>query len=58
MAKRLLNLGTQEFEWVLSESEYAALEADSKFLANLYAAGVDNWEGYHYGYSGYDEDED
>lgn len=58
MAKRLLNLGTREHEWVLSESEYAALEADSKFLDNLRAAGVDNWEGYHYGHSGFEEDED
>lgn len=44
--------------WILSNEEYAALAADSLFLANLKAAGVDNWDGYHYGYSGYDEDED
>lgn len=44
--------------WILSNKEYAALAADSLFLANLKAAGVDNWDGYHYGYSGYDEDED
>lgn len=56
MAKRLLNLETQEHEWVLSESEYATLVADSKFLENLHAAGVDNWDGYCYGYSGFAED--
>lgn len=57
MAKRLLNLDTQEHEWVLSEGEYEFLKSESDFLQNLRDAGVDNWEGYHYGWSGYDEDE-
>jgi hypothetical protein len=48
----------QDGDWILTESEYAALLADSRFLDNLRAAGVDNWEGYYYGYYGYDEDED
>lgn len=52
MAKKLLNLGTQEHEWVLSEAEYESLLEDSKFLQNLRGAGVDNWDGYHYGYGG------
>jgi hypothetical protein len=56
-AKRLLNLGTQEYEWVLSEEEYLSLKADSVFLENLRAAGVDNWDGYHLGY-GYADDGD
>ncbi len=56
MAKKLMNLSTGDQEWVLSEKEYEGLVRDSKFLANLEAAGVDNWEGYHYGYS--DEEED
>jgi hypothetical protein len=43
---------------LVSNEEYAVLAADSKFLSNLLAAGVDNWDGYHYGYSGYDEDEE
>lgn len=34
----------------ISMEEYNRLLADSEFLANLRAAGVDNWEGYHYGY--------
>ena len=41
----------------IPETEYAALVADSKFLSNLLDAGVDNWDGYHYGY-GNDEDEE
>lgn len=40
---------------LVSNEEYAALVADSEFLDNLRDAGVDNWEGYHYGWSGYDE---
>lgn len=46
MAKRLLNLGTQEHEWVLSEAEYAQLVERDDFLTALEGAGVDNWEGY------------
>lgn len=56
MAKRLLNLDTREYEWVLSEAEYKSLEDDSNFLQNLRYAGVDNWDGYHYGYTGCEED--
>ena len=44
--------------WVLTDREYLRLKRDSEFLANLEAAGVDNWDGYHYGKSGYNEDED
>jgi len=36
--------------------EYRQLLADSEFLQNLHAAGVDNWEGYHYGWTGSEED--
>ncbi len=60
MAKKLLNLDTREYEWVLSEQEYDSwqqAEADSDFLQNLRSAGVDNWDGYHYGWTGFDEDE-
>lgn len=44
--------------WLLTDKEYKSLVEDSEFLANLHAAGVDNWEGYHYGSSGYDEDDE
>lgn len=44
--------------WHLSPSEYKELRDDSQFLRNLRDAGVDNWEGYHYGWAGYDEEED
>jgi len=36
--------------WILGEGEYDSLVADSGFLQNLRDAGVDNWDGYHYGY--------
>lgn len=39
-------------------SRYRQLEADSRKLARLEAAGVDNWEGYHLAFSDEDEDED
>lgn len=39
----------------IPETEYEALKRDSEFLANLEAAGVDNWDGYHFGSAGYDE---
>lgn len=42
--------------WLLTDQEYKSLVEDSDFLANLRDAGVDNWDGYHYGYAGYDED--
>lgn len=41
---------------IITEKEYNQLKEDSDFLQNLRAAGVDNWDGYHYGYSG-DEDD-
>lgn len=41
----------------ISMEEYLSLQADSDFLQNLRDAGVDNWEGYHYGWSGFDDDE-
>jgi hypothetical protein len=37
--------------------DYEELVADSLFLRNLRDAGVDNWDGYHYGWTGF-EDED
>lgn len=56
MAERV-NLDPAPFEgWLLTDEEYRELVADSEFLQNLRAAGVDNWEGYHYGWSGYEED--
>ena len=42
----------------IPEEEYLFLKMDSRFLENLRAAGVDNWDGYHYGYTGYEEDEE
>lgn len=38
--------------WNLSHKEYQQLLEDSRFLENLRAAGVDSWDGYHYGYGG------
>lgn len=56
MAERV-NLDPAPFEgWLLTDEEYRELVADSNFLRNLRDAGVDNWEGYHYGWSGYEED--
>lgn len=34
----------------ITSSLYARLVADQKELNRLYAAGVDNWEGYDYEY--------
>lgn len=42
--------------WFLADREFKELVEDSEFLQNLRDAGVDNWEGYHYGWSGYEED--
>lgn len=39
-------------------TEYEELKADARFLANLQAAGVDNWEGYGFGYGEDDVDDD
>ncbi len=36
----------------ISKEEYDQLIEDSRFLENLRDAGVDNWEGYHYGFGG------
>lgn len=41
---------------LISEKEYRELVDDSRFLQNLRDAGVDNWEGYHYGWSGWEDD--
>jgi hypothetical protein len=35
----------------------AELEKDSDFLNRLHAAGVDNWDGYHFGFGNEDDDE-
>lgn len=40
---------------IISRKEYDSLKEDSRLLARLEAAGVDNWEGYP---SGPDEDEE
>ena len=32
----------------IQKSEYEALKKDSAILNALYAAGVDNWEGYEF----------
>ena len=42
---------------VISREEYDKLLSDARFLQNLRNAGVDNWDGYHYGY-GNEEDEE
>lgn len=48
---------SQDTETVtIPRSLYARLLADSKFLARLHAAGVDNWNGYHYGFAADEED--
>lgn len=41
---------------VISKKEYQELVADSEFLQNLRDAGVDNWDGYHHGWSGWEDD--
>jgi len=41
----------------IDEAEYEQLQKDSEFLRNLQDAGVDNWEGYHYGWTGFGDDE-
>jgi hypothetical protein len=41
---------------VVDLKEYEQLKEDSKFLQNLHDAGVDNWEGYHYGWTGFDDE--
>lgn len=38
--------------------EIGNLEEDSRFLARLHAAGVDNWDGYYLGFEDNEEDED
>jgi len=39
----------------IPKAEYEELIRDQEFLRNLEAAGVDNWEGYHFGYGDSDE---
>lgn len=41
---------------LIKEDEYENLKEDSDKLYNLECAGVDNWEGYEYAMSMYDED--
>jgi len=41
---------------LIKQSEYNQLVEDSNFLQNLRDAGVDNWDGYHYGWTGAKED--
>lgn len=56
MAEAVFHEGV--YGWLLTDEEYSHLRADSDFLENLRDAGVDNWDGYHYGYSGYSGEED
>jgi len=37
---------------VITKKEYDQLVEEFNFLQNLRAAGVDNWDGYHYGLGG------
>lgn len=39
----------------ITKKEYEKLLEDAKFLRKLREAGVDNWEGYRYGF---EEDDD
>lgn len=39
----------------ITKEEYEELLRDSKILNNLYAAGVDCWEGYSYAFEDFDE---
>lgn len=43
---------------VITQEQYDSMAKDVRFLQNLMDAGVDNWDGYHYGWSGYDEDDE
>lgn len=43
-------------EVIITKSEYDQLVTDSEFLQNLRNAGVDNWDGYHYGWTGENDD--
>jgi hypothetical protein len=42
----------------IPKTEYEELVRDQEFLRNLEAAGVDNWEGYEYGFGDDSEDFD
>ena len=42
----------------IPKEEYESLLEDSRFLAALRAAGVDNWEGYDYAFDYLGEDEE
>jgi uncharacterized protein YggE len=42
----------------IKKSEYDRLIDANKMLDKLYAAGVDNWEGFEFALDDYDEDED
>lgn len=42
----------------ITEKEYNYLKSRDKFLTNLEAAGVDNWDGYSSGYGDTDENDE
>jgi len=42
----------------IPKKEYEELLKDSQFLMRLEAAGVDNWEGYHYAFIDDEESEE
>ena len=52
MAERVYDSYAKEHHWLLAEAEYSNLVEEFNFLQNLRAAGVDNWDGYHYGFGG------
>lgn len=46
LTQRILSTVAPQKYLVVERADYAQLEADSAFLSNLEAAGVDNWDGY------------
>lgn len=46
--KLTMTTDTEEEMVTITKEEYEELLADSKFLACLDAAGVDNWDGYDF----------
>jgi hypothetical protein len=44
---------------IITQAEYDELKGSQAFLIELEAAGVDNWDGYHYAYRAFcGEDEE
>jgi hypothetical protein len=41
----------------ITQKEYKYLKQRARLLTYLESAGVDNWEGYHYAWQEYTEDE-